>query len=81
MEAITLVKALAPHGPADVLRELRYHYVTRRIQLARPWLARRLPRWLIQDAVIRAGVTSIRDDEVVPDALFMTVLERWSKAS
>lgn len=79
MDAVRIVKAVAPHGPGAVARELRYWYVTRRIQLARPWLARRLPRWLIQDAVIRAGVTSIYDDEIVPDALFMTVLERWGK--
>lgn len=79
MEAIAIIKAVRPHGLAAVLRELRYWYVTRKIQLARPALARRLPKWLIQDAVIRAGATSIYDDEIVPDALFMTVLERWSK--
>ncbi len=81
MEAAKIIKALAPHGPAAVARELRYHYITRRMTLLRPWFATKLPAWLVTDALIRAGVRMTDDRESVTDIPFMTVYERWFKGT
>lgn len=40
------------------------------------WVAGRLPRRLLRAAVVRAGVETIRDDEVVPEVPYTTVLQR-----
>jgi hypothetical protein len=37
-----------------------------------------MPNWLVQQAMIRAS-RHIKDDEVVPEVRFMTILERTYK--
>lgn len=81
MEAVRIVKALAPHGPRSVVHELGYHYVQRPLGKFRPWFATKLPAWLVTDALTRAGVRMTDDRESVTDIPFMTVYERWFKAA
>lgn len=57
----------------------KYRKITRPLQKLRPWLAKFYPEWLVTDALIHAGVRTIRDDEVVPEVTFMDVYERWYK--
>jgi hypothetical protein len=70
---------LALHDPKVALSEVKYWYVTQPIQKFRPWLAKFYPKWLVNDALIHAGVRKIRDHEVVPEVTFMDVYERWHK--
>lgn len=79
MEAIRVIKALWRFGPRIVVHELKYYYFLRPLGKFRPWLATKYPTWLIHDALIRATVTMVDDNEVVPDVPAMVVLERWSK--
>lgn len=51
----------------------------RQVNKFRPWLATKLPAWLVTDALIHAGVQKIRDNETVPEVPFMLVYERWYK--
>jgi hypothetical protein len=66
-------------NPKVAWQEFKYWQITRRVQRLRPWLATKFPQWVVYDALIHAGVRKIREDEVIPEAKFMTVLERWSK--
>lgn len=43
------------------------------------WLAWRLPRCLVYWVLIRAGVTTIGDNEIVPEVTFVDVIQRWPK--
>jgi hypothetical protein len=81
VEATRVIRALGRHGPRVVLGELRYYYVVRPLGKFRPWLATKYPKWLVQDALIRAAVLMIDDHETIPEVPVMTVLERWSKGT
>ena len=81
MEGIRVIKALWRFGPRTVLSELKYYYVLRPVGKFRPWVATKYPKWLVQDALIRAGVKMIDGHETVPEVPFMVVLERWSKGT
>jgi hypothetical protein len=80
-EAIRVTRALWRHGPRVVLGEIQYYYWIRPIGKFRPWLATKYPKWLVQDALIRAAVMMIDDHETIPEVPVMTVLERWSKGT
>jgi hypothetical protein len=58
-----------------MLFEQKYWIKRKTIDIARTVLYRLMPRWLVREVFMYAG-RYIKDDEVVPDVLFMDVFHR-----
>lgn len=62
---------------------MRYMSLRERLNRTSEWfwrtLAHRLPRKLAYWSFIDSGVRVIKDDEVVPDMLYVTLLERLDR--
>ena len=62
------------------VQEIKYWYVTRRMQRLSYWVAWRLPRWLVAKAAIRLiahATTGPYGNQVVPELNAMEALRRW----